>query len=72
MVLHLTMNNNAKIMLKYLQYTLGLTYRCVFRTGGNDVFKKRIPLDIQHVALVTTDFRVARVYSAILEKRNNK
>lgn len=44
------------------------TYGGVFRAGCYDVFKEGIPLDIQHIALMATNFWVMRVQAASLKQ----
>lgn len=41
----------------------------VFRAGCDDVLKEGIPLDIQHVALMTTNFWVMGVQAARLKEK---
>lgn len=44
------------------------TYGGVFRAGCYDVFKEGIPLDVQYVALMATNFWVMRVQTASLKR----
>lgn len=47
-------------------------HRCVLRARGNDVVNEWVPLDVQHVALVTTDLGVVGFNPARLPRRKRE